>query len=201
VSYIYGAPCKARNFNVVYIWTYVWQRWKPYLSICCTMFQRWINAESFPVSQLRVNTLLATKVTLIANGIHFGSLRVNVLLNTTGMYRTSLWRNWEQIEVREWLLSLGAEYFVFSLTLQKYKDWDIQGIILLVLYGCETWPPTLRVKHRLRICEKGPRTIFGPKRYEVTGDWSWMHSEELRDWYSSQNIVWWDQGEWGGQGM
>jgi hypothetical protein len=22
---IYGAPCKARNFNVVYIWTYVWQ--------------------------------------------------------------------------------------------------------------------------------------------------------------------------------
>jgi hypothetical protein len=24
--YIYGVPCKARNFNVVYIWTYVWQR-------------------------------------------------------------------------------------------------------------------------------------------------------------------------------
>jgi hypothetical protein len=23
---IYVAPCKARNFNVVYIWTYVWQR-------------------------------------------------------------------------------------------------------------------------------------------------------------------------------
>jgi hypothetical protein len=26
MSYIYGAPCKARNFNVVHIWTYVWQR-------------------------------------------------------------------------------------------------------------------------------------------------------------------------------
>jgi hypothetical protein len=26
MSYIYGAPCKARDFNVVYIWTYVWQR-------------------------------------------------------------------------------------------------------------------------------------------------------------------------------
>jgi hypothetical protein len=25
MSYIFGAPCKARNFNVVYIWTYVWQ--------------------------------------------------------------------------------------------------------------------------------------------------------------------------------
>jgi len=23
---IYGAPSKARNANVVYIWTYVWQR-------------------------------------------------------------------------------------------------------------------------------------------------------------------------------
>ena len=49
-SYIYGAPSKARNANVVYIWTYVWQRWKPSLSICCTMFQHWINAEWFPVS-------------------------------------------------------------------------------------------------------------------------------------------------------
>ena len=25
ISYIYGAPSKARNANVVYIWTYVWQ--------------------------------------------------------------------------------------------------------------------------------------------------------------------------------
>jgi hypothetical protein len=25
MSYIYGAPCKVRNFNVVYIWTYVRQ--------------------------------------------------------------------------------------------------------------------------------------------------------------------------------
>ena len=26
ISCIYGAPSKARNANVVYIWTYVWQR-------------------------------------------------------------------------------------------------------------------------------------------------------------------------------
>ena len=26
MSYIYGAPSTARNANVVYIWTYVWQR-------------------------------------------------------------------------------------------------------------------------------------------------------------------------------
>jgi hypothetical protein len=44
VSYIYGAACKVRNFNLVYIWTYVWQRWKQSLSICCTICQHWINA-------------------------------------------------------------------------------------------------------------------------------------------------------------
>ena len=27
MSYMYGAPSKARNANVVHIWTYVWQRW------------------------------------------------------------------------------------------------------------------------------------------------------------------------------
>ena len=27
MSYIYGAPSKARNANVVYIWTYIWQHW------------------------------------------------------------------------------------------------------------------------------------------------------------------------------
>jgi hypothetical protein len=69
MSYIHGASCKARNFNVVYIWTYVWQRWTPSLSICCTVFQNWINAESFSVPQLCVNTLPATKITLITNGI------------------------------------------------------------------------------------------------------------------------------------
>ena len=26
ISYIYGAHSRARNANVVYIWTYVWQR-------------------------------------------------------------------------------------------------------------------------------------------------------------------------------
>ena len=26
LMYVYGAPSKARNANVLYIWTYVWQR-------------------------------------------------------------------------------------------------------------------------------------------------------------------------------
>jgi hypothetical protein len=39
-----------------------------------------------------------------------------------------------------------------------------------VLYGCETWSPTLREKHRLRVIENWVlRRIFRPKRDEVTG--------------------------------
>jgi hypothetical protein len=57
--------------SYIYIstWTYVCQRWKPSLSMCCTLCQHWINAESYTVAQLCVNTLLATKVMLITDGI------------------------------------------------------------------------------------------------------------------------------------
>jgi hypothetical protein len=33
------------------------------------------------------------------------------------------------------------------------------------------------------------RRIFGPKRYEETGEWRRLHNEELNDLYPSQNIV------------
>jgi hypothetical protein len=43
-------------------------------------------------------------------------------------------------------------------------------ILLVVLYGCETWSLTLREEHRLRVFENRVlRRIFGPKRDEVTG--------------------------------
>jgi len=48
MSYIYGAPSKARNANVLYIYMDLrLATLKQSLSICCTMFQHWINAESF----------------------------------------------------------------------------------------------------------------------------------------------------------
>jgi hypothetical protein len=38
-------------------------------------------------------------------------------------------------------------------------------ILLLVLYGCETWSLTLRKEHGLRVFEKRVlRRIFGPRR-------------------------------------
>jgi hypothetical protein len=42
-------------------------------------------------------------------------------------------------------------------------------ILLVMLYGCETWSLTLREEHRLGVFEnKVLRRIFGPKRDEVT---------------------------------
>jgi hypothetical protein len=43
-------------------------------------------------------------------------------------------------------------------------------ILPVVLYGCETWPLTVREEHKLRVVENRVlRRIFGPKRDRVTG--------------------------------
>ena len=45
-------------------------------------------------------------------------------------------------------------------------------ILLVVLYGSETWSLTLRDERRLRVFENRVlRRVFGPKRDEVTGEW------------------------------
>jgi hypothetical protein len=60
----------------------------------------------------------------------------------------------------------------------------------VVLYGYEIWSLTLREECRLRVFEnKVLRTIFGPKRDEVTGEWRRLHKKEL---YALLliNIIW-----------
>jgi hypothetical protein len=48
----------------------------------------------------------------------------------------------------------------------------------------------LREKHRLRLFEnKVLRRIFGPKREEVAGRWRRLQNEELRNLFSSPNII------------
>ena len=60
----------------------------------------------------------------------------------------------------------------------------------VVLCGCETWSLTLTEERRLRVFENGLlRRIFGPKRDDVTGEYSKLHNEELNDLYCSPNIV------------
>jgi hypothetical protein len=63
-------------------------------------------------------------------------------------------------------------------------------ILPVVLYGCETWSLTVREEHKLRVFEnKVLGRIFGPKRDGVTGGWRKLHNEELRNLYSSPNII------------
>jgi len=70
-------------------------------------------------------------------------------------------------------------------------------ILLVVLYGCETWSFTLREESRLRVFENRVlRRIFGPRREEATGEWRRLHN----DLYCSPNTEWSNQEEWDRQG-
>jgi hypothetical protein len=74
-------------------------------------------------------------------------------------------------------------------------------ILPVVLYGCETWPLTLREEHRLRVFENRVlRRIFGPEK-EEDRLWRKLHNDEIYSLFSSPNIVrvinqggrgWWD---------
>jgi len=49
---------------------------------------------------------------------------------------------------------------------------------------------TRREERKLRVFENMVlRRIFGPRRYEVTGEWRRLQNKELNDLYSSPNIV------------
>jgi hypothetical protein len=61
---------------------------------------------------------------------------------------------------------LSSHLLSKDLKIRVYK-----AIILpVVLYGCETWPLTLREDYRLRVFEnRALWRIFGPRRDEVMG--------------------------------
>jgi hypothetical protein len=63
-------------------------------------------------------------------------------------------------------------------------------ILQFILYECEIWSLTLREEYRLRVYENRVlRNIFGPKRYDVTGEWRKLHNEEFHNLYSSPDII------------
>jgi len=63
-------------------------------------------------------------------------------------------------------------------------------ILLIVLYGCETWSLTLGDEHRLRDFENRVlRRMFWPRWDGVRGKWVKLHIEELHDLYSSTNNI------------
>ena len=81
---------------------------------------------------------------------------------------------------------LSSRLLFKKLKVKTYKT----IILLVVLYGCETWSLTLRQEHRLRVFEnKVLRKIYGAKKGEITGGWRKLHITELHALYSSPNII------------
>jgi hypothetical protein len=60
----------------------------------------------------------------------------------------------------------------------------------VVLYGCETWPLTLREVHKLGVLKSTLlRKVSGLKRDEVTGEWRRLHNEKVNDLLFLLNII------------
>jgi hypothetical protein len=76
---------------------------------------------------------------------------------------------------------LSSRFLIKNLKIETYRI----IIFPVVLYGCEAWSLTLREERRLNAFENRVlMKVFGPKRYEVTGEWRKLHNEELNDLYS-----------------
>lgn len=59
----------------------------------------------------------------------------------------------------------------------------------IVLCWCEALSVTVMEEHRLGVLEnRMPIKIFVARKEEVTGNGEKLHSRELHDWFSSQNI-------------
>jgi hypothetical protein len=82
--------------------------------------------------------------------------------------------------------------FCLPVRYQKNLKIKIYRTIILpvILYGFETRSLTLSEERRLRVFENRVlRSIFVPKREEVTREWRKVHNEKLNDLYSSLSIV------------
>jgi hypothetical protein len=80
-------------------------------------------------------------------------------------------------------------YLLSSTLPAKHINISSTAILLVVLYGCETWSLTLREEHKQKAFKnRAPRTIFGPVRNEATGEWRRLRNEERHDLYASPNV-------------
>jgi len=71
------------------------------------------------------------------------------------------------------LTTIQFRAFIFPLLSTNLEIKIFKTVLLpVVLCGCETWFPTLRIEHGLQEFENRVlRRIFGPKKEEVAGGW------------------------------
>jgi hypothetical protein len=90
------------------------------------------------------------------------------------------------------LATFQSRTFLSFCLLPKNINIRVHKTIIMpaVLYGCEICSLTLRQEYTLRVFDNSMvKGIFGARRNEVTREWRKLHNEELRDLYSSPNII------------
>jgi hypothetical protein len=80
---------------------------------------------------------------------------------------------------------LSSRLISKTLKIKIYKT----VILLVVLYGCETWSLTLREEHRVRVYENRVLRRISEHKREEDESWRKLHNDELHSLYSSPNIV------------
>jgi hypothetical protein len=90
------------------------------------------------------------------------------------------------------LATIQSRTFCLLVCCLKTEELEYTKLLFCLWYcmGAKLGLLTLREEHRLKEFENRMlRTIFGPRKDEVTGDWRQLHNEELHNLYSSPSII------------
>ena len=131
ISYTYGAPSKARNVNVVYIWTYVWQRWNSLFLFAAQCFNTESMQRGFLCHIFCVNTLPASWQSVYTQMWHRKPLCIDSVLKHCAANRKRLFQRCQTYvhiyTTLAFLALLGAPYIyeIISLRVNIIK-WQVK---------------------------------------------------------------------------
>jgi hypothetical protein len=99
-----------------------------------------------------------------------------------GWTSSNMWKQPKQIKIlfRKKSERGGNQWMIFSLCKFKIKIyWFL--ILLVLLYGCETWSLTMREERSLRVCKNSMLIIFETMMDEVIREWIKLLNEDHND--------------------